>query len=287
MAACGRCGRPLAVNRPTCLYCGAPVTAAPAPPAPTAVPDAQGPERVLLVAVLEGADPGALAGALGLSLTEARQRVRRTGPELLRIRAADGAAEECARLEACGATVRALPETPVRRAADPWLALGGRPVAGGLRLRGGAGERLVAPEALLLVVEGRIQREYQPREGKRPRTATLEQGHRLHLHLRDEEVPVELDPGGFEFDEDGGPISSLLRLRGWVERLSEGVPRDDGFRFVPPALGPEEPAGAGALAATGGLRRSDRAEESLVLDNLRQFRFYSAWRGAWARAAAR
>jgi hypothetical protein len=197
------------------------------------------------------------------------------------------AAAECERLRACGASVRALSEHEVRRGARPWVAAGGRQRGdGGLELRSAGDERVLAPGSLLLVVQGRIQREYQPRVARRPRTATLEQGYRIHLHAREAERLVELDPGGFEFDGESEPGSSLLRLRSWLEQLGAGVPVDDRFRFMPPALGPEEPSQGGALAASAGLRRRGGDDENVILDNLRQFRFYSAWRGAWERAEA-
>jgi hypothetical protein len=284
----------VALARPTCLYCGAALAsealaaleAAAREPAPGATPEAHsGPERVLLVGMLEDAAPERLVEVLGGSLLEARQLVRRRGPELLRVREAAGATAECQRLASCGARVRLLAEAPVRRAAEPWIAVGGRQAADGrLSLRATDAERVLEPGKLLLLVQGRIQREYQPRAAKRLRTATLEQGYRIHLHLRDDERPVELNPGGFEFDAERGPGSSLLRLRGWLERLAPGVAVDDRFRFLPAALGPEEPAGGGTLGATRGLRRRGQGAEQLILDNLRQFRFYSAWRGAWERA---
>jgi hypothetical protein len=56
---------------------------------------------------------------------------------------------------------------------------------------------------------------------------------------------------------------------------------DDGFRWLPPALAPAAPGAHGGTrpglpAPTG---RGAR-EGALVLDNLAQFRFYSAWRAA-------
>jgi hypothetical protein len=233
--------------------------------------------------VLEDADPERLREALGCSLVEARQHVLRRGPELLGLKDIPAAEAFCVRLAGCGGRARVLPEAHVRRLASPWLAIGGRQTPEArLKFRGASDERVLAPGAILLIVQGPIQREYLPRVAKRPRTATLEQGYRIHLHLPSDEPPVELDPGGFEFDAESGPASSLLRLRRWLE----GLAVDDRFRFLAPALGPEEPAEGGALAATRGLRRRGGGDESQILDNLRQFRFYSAWRGAWERAEA-
>jgi hypothetical protein len=53
---------------------------------------------------------------------------------------------------------------------------------------------------------------------------------------------------------------------------------DDEFRRLPPALAPAAPSG-GALGMVETLRAPRASDAPLVLDNLAQFRFYSAWRG--------
>ena len=124
---------------------------------------------------------------------------------------------------------------------------------------------------------------------KRARTATLESGFRFHLHRRDDARPLELDPGAFDFGGNGPGTSSLLQLTAWVQELTRGAAVDDGFRRLPPELGVAAAAAGGPLAAADalGARAALRAEAPLVLDNLRQFRFYSAWRAAVERRASR
>jgi hypothetical protein len=67
-----------------------------------------------------------------------------------------------------------------------------------------------------------------------------------------------------------------------VLELLAGSLADDGFRRLPPALAPttEEPDAGLAGAARPRPRRGRDALAPVILDNLAQFRFYSAWRGA-------
>jgi hypothetical protein len=138
--------------------------------------------------------------------------------------------------------------------------------------------RVAGPE-LLLIVWGPIVREYQsvPKR-QRVRAATLESGHRVHLHLVEGGPPLELDPGDFAFAGGAGSFApSLLAVSGWVASLRAHAPLDDDFRRLPPALAPEAWS-KGALGVVEVLRPSPREGAALVLDNLAQFRFYSAWR---------
>ena len=63
------------------------------------------------------------------------------------------------------------------------------------------------------------------------------------------------------------------------------MPVDDGFRRISPALAPAAPA-AGAAARLEDALRTSAARPPAILDNLAQFRFYSAWRGAVERRCA-
>jgi hypothetical protein len=294
-AACPSCGRPVALARPQCLYCGASLPAAvveeaarqaaeaapPAPAAADAVP--AGPPRSLLVVDLQGADALDVAAALQVSAFEAAQRARRGGWQLHRIASAEEAAREAERLARAGLRVLALPEAEVR-AARPLGAAGGFWAAGGLTLRTGAGPVAVGPDALVLVVRGPIAREYlTPAKVRKVRTATLDPGYRFHLHRRHDPRPLELDPAAFDFGMPSVTESSLLLLSSWIDRAAAGVPVDDAFRREAPALAPTTPETAGIAAALGAEgRREDAAQ---VLDNLEQFRFYSAWRGCALRRA--
>jgi hypothetical protein len=257
-----------------------PAGAAPETPAPTAE---RGPTRVLLVLQLDGADPAGLAHALALASTEAALRARRGGWQLLRIAEPTAAEIEAARLAQAGLRAVLVPEADARASTSPVVALGGTRTEAGLHLRTAEGDVRLEASDLLLVVQGPIAREYQTsQEVRRTRTATLEAGYRFHLHRRRDPRPLELDPGGFDFGLAAAGSSSLLQLTTWVRDLAAGRTVDEGFRRLPPELGVAEAAATGPLAAADALsaRPAGRSDAPLVLDNLRQFRFYSGWRAA-------
>jgi hypothetical protein len=300
----------MALVRPACLYCGAPLPdgavahaqalarAGPAPaagagdgrgslPAPASEPLAH------VVLDLSRADPQALARALALTPYEALQRARRGGFQLHRLLPDAEAAAEAERLVGEGLSVLVAGAEAVRVASQPALVAGGRLGPQGLSGRTTSGPLELAATDLLLVVRGPIRREYQAQP--RPRriaSASLTDGYRFHLHRRSAPQPLELDPDGFEFDDaDGTVASSLLRVAAWVEAVARGVPVDDGFRFLSPALGAAPADGTARLGAARALGSrvpgEDRAgEERVVLDNVRQFRAYSAWRGTVERLRA-
>lgn len=301
-ATCPHCARPVAAAQPRCVYCGGelPAEAVEAAAAARAAleaewareatsniaglpaaPDTTAP-RVLLVLETARTDEAVLARALALSPFEASQRRRRGGPDLHRILPPAPAAEEAARLRAEGLDVLEIAEDDVRRA-EPVLAARGAAEQDALVLDGDGGPLRLAEADLLVIVRGVITREYQttPEARHRRRLATLDPGYRVHLHRRQDPRPVELDPAGFDFGPGGAPSGAQLQIASWIDRLFPGVPRDDSFRVVIPALAPAAPSPAGATAA---LARDGRAAR-VILDNLAQFRFHSAWRGAARRRA--
>jgi len=294
MTPCPRCGRPLTAGLPRCVYCGADAPLRIAAATPEAVLEPTPTDRRLVLLRVEGTEPDALAPALGIAAADATQRVRRGGWQLLRIAAREAAEEQARRLGEAGLVAALVAEADVRMASRPVVALGGEWTARELSLRTGEGPLQVETSALMLVVQGPIVREYQTsQEVKRSRTATLEEGYRFHLHRHGEVRPVELDPGAFDFGAAASAASSLLQLSSWVQELGEGVSLDDGFRRLPPELGVAVAVAGGPLAAADALGvrggrggRGGRGEANLVLDNLRQFRFYSAWRGALERRAS-
>jgi hypothetical protein len=265
------------------VYCGAEAPAGAAEAPAEAAPEPG--QRLLVVLRIGDADPEAASRALGLAAADVAHRARRGGWQLLRIAEPQAAGEQAARLREAGLVAALVPEAEVRASARPVVALGGEWTGRELALRTAEGPaRVVAPD-LLLAVQGPITREYQTsQEVKRTRTATLEPGYRFHIHRTAEARPLELDPGAFDFGAGGKGRSSLLQLTGWARELTRGVTVDDAFRRLPPELGVAE-AAAGPLAAADalGARVAGRAEAPLVLDNLRQFRFYSAWRAALER----
>jgi hypothetical protein len=300
-ASCPSCGRPVALARPQCAYCGAALPAAAveeaarqaaeaAAPAPflAAGTVPEGAPRSLLVLDLEEADARALAAALALSSFEASQRVRRGGWQLHRIAPAEEAARDLDRLVRAGLRVLAIPEAEVRAAARPVPVAGGSWAGDGLALRTQTGPLQPRADGLLLVVRGPITREYlAPARTRRVRTATLDQGYRFHLHRRDDPRPLELDPAAFDFGLPSLTESSMLLLSSWIDKAAAGVPVDDRFRREAAVLQPAAPETAGIAAALGGAGQRRKEDEAQVLDNLEQFRFYSAWRACALRRSAR
>jgi hypothetical protein len=299
MRTCPRCERVDASERRRCLYCGselpelAGATARCAAPVPADDPGAAGSTtmepgaaRCYLVLDASRVDPQALAVALQLSAYEAAQRVRRGGLQLLRVANEDEAAREASRLGALGLSVERLPEAEVRRAEEPLVLSSGRFEQDALRAEAASTALRVARGELLLVVRGPIRRELGPGiDWRKRRSHVPREGYRFHLHRLQDPRPIEIDPEGFEFPETSGePGSSLLRLLAWIDALAADAPVDDAFRSLAPALAPATESPAAGLAAARALRREDRQrgkdEAPTLLDNLRQFRAYSAWRGA-------
>ncbi len=177
-----------------------------------------------------------------------------------------------------------MPEAETR--VRPLRAVGGERSDGVLTLRTEEGPVSLRSGAVALVVRGAITREYQPSSRRRRvDTARLEPRYRVHLHRRDEGRAVEIDALAFEF---GFALtgSARLELDAWVGEIALNTTIDDGFRRLPPALGPAGAEPSGALAAAGSLalatrgRRGGHDETPVVLDNVAQFRFYSGWRAA-------
>lgn len=271
---------------PRCVYCGGAlgveaVAAASAARQATLAPAVDaGPARSLLVVETEGADPAVLAKALGESAYEAGQRVRRGGCQLWRALTAGEGEREAARLREAGIAAWDLDEAAVRTAAVPRRATRGALSTDGLHLETDAGPAVLVPGQVLLVAKGPIAREYQPEpvHVRRLRLATLDPGFRFHLHCRADPRPCELDPADFDFGPAATSASGLLQLSAWAAAL--GAPVDEGFRRLPPALAPSAVADPVARALGAPPPGKGRHEGRVVLDNLGQFRFYSAWRAA-------
>lgn len=304
MPACPACQRPVAVARGSCLYCGAPLPPELQPPAaaetsaPAAVQStaSDGPQRALVVVEPPSpeCEPERLAQALSCSAFEAAQLVRRGGPYLHRILEAPAAEAECARLRGRGLAAVSLLEAELPL--QPLPATAGERSSSGLLLRVGPEALEIPAAALLLIVSGPILRQRQASPNRRRLdTAGSSEGWRLHLHRRAEIVPIEIDADNFEpgFAPHG---STRLELAHWLAELADGIVHDDRFRLQPPALAPAGPEPQGPLSALtrlrapaargasgSGGRRQGPDGEALWLDNLAQFRFYSAWRGALER----
>lgn len=286
---CPGCGRAAASSRPTCLYCGAPLpertTGALLAPAPPAAPPAPVTDRALVVLDVRGVDADRLAAALGLAPYEARQRAITGGYQLHRALPEREAEAEAARLSAAGLAVIVVPPEEAAERGRPVLAHGGERAPAALALQTNEGPVVLHGPDVFLVVRGPITREYQPgTEVRRVRTATLEGGHRLHLHRRSAPRPLEVDPLAFDFGvEPLTSLSSLLTVLEWIAAVAPEAPADDGFRRLTPALGPSGGPGGGRLSAAAVLdatRASGPRDGPQPLDNVGQFRAYSAWRAA-------
>jgi hypothetical protein len=296
MPGCPSCGRPVALALPRCLYCGAALGVEQVAAAAAAVRElAHGPApppspaRVLLVLELAGATADVLERATGLPAYESRLLARRGGLHLLRALDAGEAGRAAAAIAAAGVPVYEVPEAEARE--RPLRVTSGERRADSLVLRGEGGAIEVAAADLLLIVGGAIRRELPPRfERRKVDTARLEEGWLVHLHRARARQPLEIDAGNFApgFALTG---SARLEIAAWLSAMAPDVPRDDGFRWLPEALGPAEPDARGPMAAAASLRgssgarrperRADSAGEApALLDNVAQFRFYSGWRGA-------
>jgi hypothetical protein len=271
------------------------VVAAPGPVSPPGRPDSTAPAdevtpavpRSFVVLDLETAPVKTLEDALQLSAYEADLLARRGGYHVHRILEEGRAQEEAERLRGAGLVVETFPESEVRT--QPLRALGGERRRGRLELRTEEGHLTLWRQDILLVVRGPIARQYQPTyKRRRVAVASLEEGFRVHFHRYSDPRPVEIDAANFEigFTVTG---STRLELDAWVQGLVPDVPCDDGFRHLPPAFGVAAPEAHGPLAAAGSLSRASRdregagEDENVVLDNARQFLFYSAWRAALQR----
>jgi hypothetical protein len=297
VASCPSCRRPVALARATCFYCGAPLPDCVSTARPSGVPlvgapagdeppvgAVDGDRRLLVVLDLAGIPLETLARALELPSYEAGLLARRGGLHLHRVLESVAARAEAGRLGTAGLAVLLVPEAEAR--VRPLRAVGGERGEGVLALRTEEGRVTVRRGDVRLVVQGAITREYQPSTGRRRvDTARLEGGYRVHLHRRQDPRALELDAGAFEFGfADSG--SARLELDAWVEAIAPDAAFDDGFRRLPPALGPAGAEPRGALAAAGSLgltgrgRRGGLDERPVVFDNVEQFRFYSGWRAA-------
>lgn len=293
-ASCPACQRPLAAVQPRCLYCGTELppalveealklreealaeTAGPAGTAPPPVTT----ERDLVLVDFTKASARGVAAAFGIGGFDADLRVRRGGWQLHRVWPREEARREAERLLGHALPVMLLAEAEVEGAALPLLARG---VKDG-RFRFMDDEPVAASTTdVLIVVVGPIRREHQRAPGaprrlgpRRESNANVDETLCFHVHRTAEIRPVEIDPLSFSLD-DGMEGSTLLRVRRWLLELAGDRPWDDGFKNLPATLGvsPSPPPGDEVRSALGAPRRKD----GVVLDNLRQFRFHSAWRG--------
>ena len=227
---------------PSCLYCGAPLSAQQLAAAaaaearsvaegarPAAARPAVTSSRVLLVVDPAGASVEALARATGLSAYDARLLARRGGLHLLRALEAGAAGVPRRGIAGEGVRVVEVPEAEARE--RPLRVAAGERRGGSLLLRGEEGVVEVSGQDLLLIVSGEIAREHRRDSTRRRRRhgAARRGLAAVHLHRAADLRPIEIDVTNFEtgFALTG---SSRLEVDAWLDGRRPAVPRDDGFR---------------------------------------------------------
>jgi hypothetical protein len=246
------------------------------------------PPRFYEILDTRSSEASAIEKALDVSAWEARQWRAAAPFRLLKITAEPPDEERAARLASLGVRVHRLPESLVNRARQPlsaevvdtvalpiWMTL--REDAESAALR-----RELDEQRILILVSGVIRRQLLKQDAGRsklPSGSQLEDGWLVHVHLIGEARPWEIDPRRASFEGDGF-MSAHMRTLELVRSLSGRVPLDDSFRNIVPALAP----GAGPADDLRGLKKAAKPREKdakkVILDNVTQFREYSAWRAA-------
>jgi hypothetical protein len=228
-----------------------------------------------------------IAEACAVSVWEARQWQASSRYRLLKVSAepADGPLESGLRER--GLRFLVVPDDTVARSRNPVLLESIDPSAGlaACTIRDDPEapplRRDLKDQDLALIVSASIKRQrVKDQDSRRPPTETrLEDAWLVHLHLKGEARPWEIDPLRTTY-EGAGPASAYMRTLELVRRLSTIAPHDEAFRNIVPALSPgvDPLRGLESLATTP--RKKAKEPKFVVLDNVAQFREYSAWRGA-------
>lgn len=298
--------------RGSCMYCGAPL------PREVLEAAAGAAERVLqskslagLQAAAKGQDAGMVsrryvvidtsmaspeivASACSVSIWEARQWQAASRYRLVKISQEAGEDRLESNLRGMGLDALVVSGEMVARARNPIpiesIDVSVQPTICGLRENPEAlpSRQELNEGAITLIVSGPIKRERQkPQTSKVHLDSRLEDAWLVHLHLRDETRPWELDPSRTGF-EGAALASAHMQTLELVRRLSTSVPMDEAFRNVVPALSP----GVDPLDDLPGVKNTsgnpqDKRQKAVMLDNVAQFREYSAWRGAVERLRPR
>lgn len=303
---CPACARPIAMARANCVYCGAALSAAALEEA------AQAAQRILqtrslasLEAVATGTprDPlprryvvidttasavEVIAEACGVSGWEARQWQAASRYRLVRVSTepADGPLESG--LRARGLRVLIVPDEIVARSRNPIPLESIDPFADPAQCtiredpEAPPQRRALREQDLALIVSASIKRERVKEAASRraPADTRLEDAWLVHLHLRGEARPWEIDPLRTAY-EGAGLASAHIRTLDLVRRLQACAPHDEAFKNVVPALSPgADPLSGLESFASSTNKNKGKEPKVVVLDNVAQFREYSAWRGA-------
>jgi hypothetical protein len=233
-----------------------------------------------------------IAEACGVSAWDARQWQAASRYRLVKIgtEPADGPLE--AGLRAKGLRVFGVPEETILRSRNPIpvesIDPSVSPAACTVREdpEAAPARKVLLEPDLALILSATIRREkVRDQTTKRaPSDTRLEDGWLVHFHFRGGSRPWEIDPRKTTY-EGAGLASAYMRTLELVRRLSTFVPHDDGFKNVVPALSQSADPSSGVEALAPSAPSSKGKEPRVViLDNVAQFREYSAWRGAVERA---
>lgn len=307
---CPACARPIATARPTCVYCGAPLSkdaleqAALAgkrvlqveelinleAAARGAVPDQ--PSRRYIVIDTADASVDRIASGCSVSAWEARQWQAASRYRLVKVTDEPSTRPLVVRLLGEGLVVRVIHADTVSRARSPIqiesIDASRIPALCSLRhdSESPAVRRTLPEQDLGLIISAAITREKvrEPASPSRVQDLRLEDALFVHLHIKGETRPWEIDPRRARF-EGGGLASGHMKTVQLVRRLAEFAPHDESFKNQVPALA-EGADPLSELAEPISARQPARKGARLVvLDNLSQFREYSAWRGTLALAS--
>jgi len=293
--------------RGTCVYCGAPL------PEEVREAAASAAQRALQSTTLAGLESAAmghdherqkryivvettaqpaevLAEACAMSVWDARQWQAASRFRLLRVMPEAQLSEPLSDLRAKGLNPLVVSGDAVARARSPIpiesIDISALPLQCTLREEPeGAVSRKELPEPeIALIISAPIKRERQKELRSRIRQDTrLEEAWLVHVHFRNESRPWEIDPRRTAY-EGPGLASAHMRTLELVRRLSTVAPFDEAFKNIVPALSPGAvPSNELAGLQGGGAKARDKEPKTVVLDNVTQFREYSAWRGALER----
>ncbi len=303
---CPACARPIAMARANCVYCGAALSPADLEEATRAAqrilqtkslanleavsggPAQESRPRRYVVIDTRAVQVETIASACGVSSWEARQWQAASRYRLVRIssEAADGPLESS--LKAQGLRVLAVPDATVVRSRNPIPLESIDPLADPPQCtlredpEAPPSRRVLREGDLVLIVSASIRRERVKEEAPKrtPADTRLEDAWLVHLHFKGEPRPWEIDPLRTAY-EGVGLASAYMQTVELVRRLSIAAPHDDAFKNMVPALSPgADPLGGLESLASDAGKKKGKEPKVVVLDNVTQFREYSAWRGA-------
>ncbi|MBK5256911.1 MAG: hypothetical protein JJE39_12835 [Vicinamibacteria bacterium] len=252
---------------------------------------AQGPPaRSYLVVDTSNVLPETLALACSISVWEARQWQAASRYRLFKVitESTDEPPESV--FQENGLTLFALPEQAVVPGRSPILIesidLSARPIQCTLRRDAEAPpeRRELTDHDVALIVSAPIKRERVKDQTslRVPADTRREEAFLVHIHLRGEVRPWEIDPLRTAY-EGAQFASAHMSTRELVRRLSAKAPHDQAFRNIVPVLSPGADPSSDFAGLSPSAKKARKAPKIVVFDNVAQFREYSAWRGATER----